>query len=238
MNDSAPSTRLRLFGTGVRPCPYLHDRPSQFDFIDPRLTPDPRLYNELLAQGFRRGGEHIYRTACPGCNACQSLRIPVTAFSPRRRHRRCRRDNANVYLNNVGFRYRDEHYALYLRYVQARHPNGGMDDADPDIYWQYLTAGWCRSEFLELREDKQLLGVAVTDDTEGALSAVYTFYEPELEHRGLGTLAILLQIEEARRRAREWLYLGYWIKGTAKMDYKSGFHPHERLTPLGWERFD
>ena len=226
---------LRLFGTGLRPCPYLHDRPSQFDFVDPRLTPTPALYDELLTQGFRRGGEHLYRTACPGCQACQSLRIPVGEFTPRRRHRRCLRDNADVDLVNVGFRFDPAHFALYDRYVRARHPGGGMDEADPDLYWQYLTASWCPTEFLEMRLAGQLLGVAVTDDTGGALSAVYTFFDPDLPRRSLGTLAILLQIEEARRRQREWLYLGYWIAGLAGMTYKAGFRPHERLTSTGWE---
>ena len=234
--SDAPTQSIRLFGTGYRPCPYLHDRPSQFEFVDPRLTPTAELYDALLAQGFRRGGEHLYRNACPGCQLCQSIRIPVARFQPRRRHRRCRRDNADVYLRDVGFRYSAEHFALYSRYVSARHPGGGMDDADADLYWQYLTSEWCPTAFLEMRQtgSDQLLGVAVTDDTGAAFSAVYTFYEPELTHRGLGTLAILLQIEEARRRQRDWLYLGYWIAGCPGMDYKTGFHPHERLSPRGW----
>lgn len=234
--SDAPTQSIRLFGTGYRPCPYLHDRPSQFDFVDPRLTPTAELYDALLAQGFRRGGEHLYRNACPGCQLCQSIRIPVARFQPRRRHRRCRRDNADVYLRDAGFRYSADHFALYSRYVSARHPGGGMDDADADLYWQYLTSEWCPTAFLEMREtgSDQLLGVAVTDDTGAAFSAVYTFYAPELTHRGLGTLAILLQIDEARRRQRDWLYLGYWITGCPGMDYKTGFHPHERLSPRGW----
>ena len=240
MTEAHPGQRIRLFGTGYRPCPYLHDRPSQFDFVDPRLTPTPALYDELLAQGFRRGGEHIYRTACPGCQACQSLRIPVAAFRPRRRQRRCLRDNADIEPVNVGFRYRPAHFALYNRYVSARHPGGGMDEADPDLYWRYLTASWCPTEFIELRErpSGRLLGVAVTDDTGGSLSAVYTFYEPDCASRGLGNLAILLQIEEARRRQRDWLYLGYWIGACPGMDYKRGYHPHERLSASGWVRSD
>lgn len=236
MTEADTTRRIRLFGTGYRPCPYLHDRPSQFDFVDPRLTPTPELYDELLKNGFRRGGEHLYRNACPGCQLCQSIRIPVARFQPRRRHRRCRRNNSDVYLRSVGFRYRPEHFKLYSRYVSARHPGGGMDDADPDLYWQYLTSNWCTTEFLELREVTRddLLGVAVTDDTGAAFSAVYTFYDPAATERGLGTLAILLQIEEAQRRQRDWLYLGYWIEGCPGMDYKTGFRPHERLSAGGW----
>ncbi len=235
MTESPPRTSIRLFGTGLRPCPYLSDRPSQFDFVDPRLAPTPELYEALLQQGFRRGGEHIYRTACPGCQACRSLRIPVADFQPRRRQRRCWRSNQDVRLVNAGGRYDPAHFELYSRYVAARHPGGGMDDADPDLYWQYLTASWCPTEFLELRVGERLLAVAVTDDTGASLSAVYTFYDPAEQARSLGTLAILLQIEEARRRGRDWLYLGYWIEGLAQMDYKAGFCPHERLGETGWE---
>ena len=236
MTETPPGHRLRLFGTGLRPCPYIHDRPSQFDFVDPRLTPTAELYEALLQQGFRRGGEHLYRTACPGCQACQSLRIPVAEFQPRRRHRRCLRRNQDVRLVSVGDRFDPAHFALYSRYVSARHPGGGMDEADPDLYWQYLMAHWCPTEFLEMRIGDRLLGVAVTDDTGASLSAVYTFYDPEETARSLGTLAILLQIAEARRRGREWLYLGYWIEGLPQMDYKAGFRPHERLGSTGWER--
>ena len=31
-----------------------------------------------------------------------------------------------------------------------------------------------------------------------------------------------------------YVYLGYWIKGSAKMSYKERFHPQERLTSGGW----
>jgi len=238
MTSSEPLDNLRLVAMGRQPCPYLHDRPAEFNAVDPRLPLSPPRYEILLTQGFRRGGEYIYRPACPGCQACQSLRIPVNDFRARRRHRRCLRVNADVSIHNVGFRYRNEHFALYQRYVVARHPGGGMDDADPDLYWQYLTSSWCKTDFLELRRDDQLLGVAVTDDTGHSLSAVYTFFDPRITTRSLGTLAILLQLEVARQRQRQWLYLGYWIQGAPKMHYKADFCPHERFTPSGWKRHD
>lgn len=238
MTQAPAHENFRLLTTGRQPCPYLYDRPAEFSVVDPRLELSPSRYEALLEQGFRRGGEHVYRTACPGCQACQSLRIPVPAFQLRRRHRRCLRHNADVRLVDVGFRYREEHLALYQRYVHARHPGGGMDDADADLYWQYLTSSWCRTRFFELRSDERLLGVAVTDDTGRSLSAVYTFYEPHLEARSLGTLAILLQLQMAYEHQRQWLYLGYWINGAAKMHYKADFKPHERLGESGWERHD
>jgi len=239
MTKATSHRSIRLFDGGFQPCPYLDDRMSRFDVVDPRLDCTPALYDELLAAGFRRGGEHIYRTGCPGCQACESLRIPVTAFAPRRRHRRCLRRNRDIRLVNAGFRHNPEHFALYQRYVNARHPGGGMDDVDVDMYRQFLTAPWCPTDFLEMRQSDtdELLGVAVTDDTGHSLSAVYTFYAPEAAHRGLGTLAILLQIDEARRRQRDWLYLGYWIGAAPRMDYKRHFTPHERYIQGQWQRF-
>lgn len=235
MTGASTHEGLRLFTTGIHACPYFGDRPARLGFVDPRLPLDPARYEVLLAHGFRRSGEQVYRPMCPGCSACRSLRLPVSRFRPRRRHRRCRRDNASVALVSRGRVLDPEHHALYERYVCARHPGGGMDDADPELYWRFLTADWCPTEFLELREDGRLLGVAVVDVTPAALSAVYTFYDPDLPQRGLGTLAILLQIQEARRRGCDWLYLGYWIEDCPRMAYKADFRPHEVFTPEGWE---
>ncbi|PWG62437.1 arginyltransferase [Spiribacter halobius] len=226
---------MRLFPTGLHECPYFGDRPARLGFVDPRLPLDSSAYDQLLAHGFRRSGEQIYRPICPGCTACRSLRLPVHRFRPRRRHRRCRRDNHDVRLRSRGRVLDPAHHALYTRYVRARHPGGGMDDADPDLYWRFLTADWCHTEFLELRAGQDLLGVAVTDVTDGAFSAVYTFYDPDLPRRSLGTLAILMQIEEAQRRGLDWLYLGYWIEDCPRMSYKADFRPHEVFTPEGWE---
>jgi arginyl-tRNA--protein-N-Asp/Glu arginylyltransferase len=104
------------------------------------------------------------------------------------------------------------------------------------------TSSWSargtKGRFLELREHgtHTLLAVAVTDLVEHALSAVYTFYDPDHAARGLGTLGVLQQIEWARRDGRKHLYLGYWIAGHAKMDYKRRFQPLEGFNGRGWRR--
>lgn len=228
--------RLPLLTTGDHDCPYLPDRRARTAFVDPVLPFDTPLYRQLLDQGFRRSGRHLYRPACPGCQACQSLRIPVAAFRPRRRHRRNLRDNRSVELRPVAPGFRDAHYRLYARYVTRRHAGGSMAEPTPAEYRSFLMASWCDSLFLELREDERLLAVAVVDRFPDALSAVYTFYEPDLAGRGLGTLAILRQIEYARAHGLDWLYLGYWIDGCERMAYKADFRPHDVHTPAGWQR--
>lgn len=232
--DHRGSRRLALFETQAHECPYVPSRIARTAFIDPRASLDTSLYAELIQQGFRRSGRHLYRPSCQGCNACCSLRIPVAKFRPRRRHRRCLRRNASISVASVPPRFCNEHFSLYRSYVAERHPGSSMDDPTPESYQSFLGQSWCDTEFLELYENDRLLAVAVMDDLGNALSAVYTFYEPGLPDRSLGTLAILCEIAETRRRGYDYLYLGYWITGCAGMDYKAEFRPHEVLTSSGW----
>ena len=139
-------------------------------------------------------------------------------------------------MSIVPARYSHEYFALYRRYLDARHAGGGMDNPDPQDFTRFLYTAWSPTSFLELRDaGDELLAVAVTDITAAGLSAVYTFYDPKHEARGLGTHAILRQIELAREREIAHLYLGYWIEGHSKMDYKARFRPLELLTADGWK---
>jgi arginine-tRNA-protein transferase len=164
------------------------------------------------------------------------VRIPVADFRPDRSQRRCAARNARVETRIVAALRTDEHLALYRRYLAARHPQGGMDDHGAVEFDQFLVGSWSHGRFVELREDGRLLAVAVTDLIPGALSAVYTFYDPEWETRSLGTLAILRQLEWARREGFHHLYLGYWIAGHRKMDYKYRFQPLEMFDGRQWRR--
>lgn len=229
---------LRVFHTGEHVCGYFPDRIARDLVIDPRDPRLPQHYPTALGWGFRRSGDIVYRPHCQGCRACVAVRVPVAAFVPDRGQRRCLARNADVDARVLPARRTDEQVALYRRYLAARHPGGGMDDHGATEFEQFLVGGWSDGRFLELREhgSHRLLAVAVTDLVEDALSAVYTFYDPDLAGRGLGTLAILRQIEWARRDARSHLYLGYWIAGHAKMDYKRRFRPLEGFDGRQWRR--
>jgi len=167
-----------------------------------------------------------------------AVRVPVASFTPDRSQRRCLRRNADIDARIVAPQRTDEHLALYRRYLVARHPGGGMDDHGASEFDQFLVGSWNDGRFLELREHAthRLLALAVTDLAAGALSAVYTFYDPDHGGRGLGTLAVLKQLEWAARDGRQYLYLGYWIAGHAKMDYKRRFQPLEGFNGRGWAR--
>jgi arginine-tRNA-protein transferase len=197
---------------------------------------DMATYSELLHYGFRRSGRMVYAPRCEACNQCVSVRIPVDDFSPRRGQRRVLRHNADIEIREHPARFKPEHYALYRRYTAVRHQDGEMANASPEDYIRFLRANWCDTVFLEFLLDGRLVAVAVTDVPADGLSAVYTFFEPDLSSRSLGNLAILSQIAHARGLGLPYLYLGYWIEASPKMAYKTNFRPIERWRSGRWER--
>ncbi|UNK57844.1 arginyltransferase [Pseudoxanthomonas daejeonensis] len=241
-NDSSPTDDLRLFQTGGHPCGYWPERSARDLVLDPRDPRLPDIYPQALDWGFRRSGDLVYRPHCAHCRACVAVRIPVAAFEPDRSQRRCLARNATVQTRIATARRTSEHFALYQRYLGARHRDGGMDGHGTAEFDQFLVGSWSDTRFIEMREAGEdgpgrLLAVAVTDRVGSGLSAVYTFYDPDLPERGLGTLAILHQIQWAQREGLEHLYLGYWIQDHAKMDYKRRFQPLEAFDGRRWRRF-
>ncbi len=217
--------RLAFYQSQEHPCSYLPGRHAASLFADPTARMTNAMYSRLAEYGFRRSGSHTYRPSCPNCTDCIPVRIPVRDFREGRAQLRVRRHNADLHVNPVAPQYQEAHFQLYRRYIAARHPGGGMDDPDPRKYLEFLTSAWSDTRFYEFHLDQQLMAVAVVDHLEDALSAVYTFYDPEQSNRSLGTYAILWEIELAQRLGLPWLYLGYWIKDCQKMAYKGRFRP-------------
>ncbi|HEX7342203.1 MAG TPA: arginyltransferase [Rhodanobacteraceae bacterium] len=228
------SERIRLFQTLPHACGYYGERVAQNLVIDPAAPQLDQLYPQALAHGFRRAGGHLYHPRCASCHACTPCRVQVHAFAPDRSQRRCKSRNADLVMHVTEPGYSDERFALYKRYLGQRHEGGGMDDADADDFSRFLDAPWSPTYFLEWRLHGQLVAVAATDICSTALSAVYTFFDPDLPERGLGTHAILSQIDWALRLGLAHLYLGYWIAHHPKMDYKRRFKPLEILDDHGW----
>ena len=226
---------VRMFRTGTHPCGYWADREARDLVLDPRDPRLPQLYPMALDWGFRRSGDIVYRPSCVGCQACVAVRVPVATFRPDRSQRRCVQRNADVDARIVAPVRSAEHLALYRKYLVSRHPGGGMDDHGAAEFEQFLIGSWNEARFLELREhaSHRLLAVAVTDLAADALSAVYTFYDPDIE-ASYGTYGVLWQVEQTRQMRLPHLYLGYWIEGSPKMRYKAQFLPHERLVGSTW----
>lgn len=227
--------RLALYLSPEHPCGYLQDRSARTVFLDPQVTPHQPLYTAFAAQGFRRSGSFLYRPQCEHCRACVPIRVPVEKFQPDRTQRRIRRMNQDLEISSRPTEFDPEHFALYRRYLAQRHSGGGMDHHTPADYTAFLTSRWSNTISVEFRLASRLIAVAVMDELDDALSAVYTFYEPRMGQRSLGTFAILWEIEEARRRGLQWLYLGYWIADSRKMAYKNRFKPYEHYGADGWQ---
>lgn len=236
MTSPAAFKLLGFFATPPHECSYLPERQAVTIFADPDFPKDRRLYTLLSEHGFRRSGRHIYRPRCPGCKACVPVRVPVAEFRPRRSQRRNWRDNRDLRVQAREPVYRREHFALYQTYLDARHPGGGMDNPTPGQYLEFLTSTWSETVFYELRLGPRLAGVAVVDRLDDGLSAVYTFFDPGLRGRGLGTYAVLWEIEQARHEGLRWLYLGYWIEASPKMRYKTDYQPLEYFHQGSWQR--
>lgn len=229
---------VRLFQTLPHPCGYFAERTAQNLVIDPAAPQLPQIYDSALARGFRRAGGHVYRPQCPGCHACIPARVPVNEFVADRSQRRCLARNRDLTLRIASPAFTAEYFDLYRSYLGARHKDGGMDDPATEDFARFLFTAWSPTKFIELRLRERLLAVAVTDFTAAGLSAVYTFFDPDESARGLGTCAILRQIELARKNNLAFVYLGFWIARHPKMDYKARFAPLELLDGAGWRRLN
>ena len=214
------------------PCSYYDDREAQYIVLDPKATESEevsdKVYTKLNQNGFRRSGSSLYRPHCGDCNACQSLKINVNEFAYKKRFKRTLKNNDDVYISLTKANTFEEHFDLYTRYQKSRHDKGTMLYDSIDDY-QKMLIKTCVSTFLmeiRLKENQQLIAVAITDSTHVGLSAMYTFYDPNMPKRSLGILAILKQIELCRKHNLKWLYLGYWIDNHPKMAYKTDFNPH------------
>ena len=230
---------LSLFLTPGRPCAYLPGQEECVVFTDPRVPMTAGLYGSLLARGFRRAGRFVYRPACDHCRACVPLRLPVGRFAPNRAQRRNLARNADLRLSEHPALFVEEHFALYVAYLRHRHPGGGMaEQLSPESYCDYLIQPWGgETQLLELRLGDRLVALAVTDRLPRALSAVYSFFDPELQGRGLGVQAILRQIGLAQELGLDHLYLGYWIGDCRKMAYKEQYRPLQALVGPVWREY-
>ncbi|MDH5545343.1 MAG: arginyltransferase [Gammaproteobacteria bacterium] len=227
---------LKFFISTPSPCGYLKDRDSISLFADPKFPFTPAVYDLLIDHGFRRSADYVYRPHCPSCHLCVPVRVPVEEFKPSRSQKRVWKRNQDLRVTTHKLGLKQEHFDLYKKYQQSRHSEGEMARHDINRYFEFLDSEWSETLLMEIRDGNRLIGVAITDVVRRGLSAFYTFFDPEEEQRSLGTFAILWQIKFAKRLQLPWLYLGYWISETRKMNYKTRFLPLELRIDDGWQR--
>jgi arginyl-tRNA--protein-N-Asp/Glu arginylyltransferase len=237
--NNTPEQRqsLKLFLTAPHPCSYLPGMEAYTVFVDPEATIDQEIYTALSQRGYRRSGKFIYKPECLACQACLSLRIPVEQYHFSRNEMRIFRKNADLTMETVDNIFSDEYYALYANYIRLRHHDGDMYPPSEEQYQGFLQNAFGTTHYLAFRQGDQLKAVAVTDRLTNGLSSVYTFYDPNDEQRSLGTLGILSQLRLAQELSLSYLYLGYWVEGCKKMEYKSRFQPAEIHSERRWKPF-
>ncbi len=239
----------QFYLTAPSPCPYLpgHEERKVFTHLVGERAPE--LNNVLTHGGFRRSQSIAYRPACDGCRACISVRVVVDDFRPSRSMRRVRDKNSDLIGDMRVPVPTSEQYSVFRSYLDLRHFDGGMADMTVLDYAMMVEDSHVETRLVEYRRagpdsrfngrgSGPLYAVALTDVLKDGLSMVYSFYDPAHADRSLGTFAILDHIARARRMGLPYVYLGYWVRGSKKMDYKARFLPHERLLGDGWTRVE
>ena len=140
-----------------------------------------------------------------------------------------------------------EQYSVFRAYLDSRHHDGGMADMTVLDYAMMVEDSHVETKMVEYRlrtadtggRGGELLGGrahATCSATASRWSIRST--SPTAADRSLGTLMILDHISRARRMGLAYVYLGYWVRGSRKMDYKGRFLPQERLMAEGWVRVE
>jgi len=242
-----PRDAPQFYLTAPSPCPYLPDREERKVFTHLIGRKSPTLNDSLTQSGFRRSQTIAYRPACERCRACVSVRVLVNEFELSRNLRRVRDLNADLIGAVMPARATSEQYSLFRTYLDQRHADGGMADMSVLDYSMMIEDSHVNTQVVEYRRrgpdsringrgEGPLIGVALTDVLADGLSMVYSYYDPSMADRSLGTMMILDHIERTRSLAQPHLYLGYWVDGSRKMAYKARFLPQERLGMAGWDR--
>ncbi|UPQ87138.1 arginyltransferase [Vibrio sinaloensis] len=230
---SSDLQQIRIGLTDNHTCSYLSDRQERVAVaLDPAMHCGSS-YEVLLANGFRRSGDTIYKPHCDRCQACQAIRVSIPDFTLSRNQKRLL-NKAHSIEWQLKESMDDNWFDLYSHYIEARHRNGSMYPPKRNEFAQFSQCNWLNTQFLHLYQSGTLIAIAVTDILSNSASAFYTFFDPA-HPLSLGTLAVLYQAEYCRQQGKQWLYLGYQIDECPAMNYKVRFQRHQRLVNQRWQ---
>lgn len=240
---TAPIRFPRFFVTSPAPCPYLPGRSERKVFTELKGAHADQLNEALGRIGFRRSQTVAYRPSCLDCSACVSVRVVADEFKPSNTQKRDIKRNDDLVVTECRPWATEEQFALLTKYLSVRHPDGGMSTMDELDYADMVEHTPVTSTLVEYREPTEtgepgkLVGACLTDRQGDGLSMIYSFYDPEHSSRvGLGNYIILDHIQRAARVGLPYVYLGYWVDGSPRMQYKVRYRPLEKLTREGWQR--
>jgi arginine-tRNA-protein transferase len=235
-----PTRQLRFFLTAPSPCPYLPGREERKVFAHLPMLDGPVVHDALTQGGFRRSQNIAYRPACEGCAACLSARLPVLDYRLSKSERRILARNDSLTRHVVEAEATREQFDLLRLYLTTRHSGGGMADMTWADFVAMVEDTAVRTSLVEYRLPSQdggpgqLAACALVDRLSDGLSLVYSFFDPQAAKLSLGSFIILDHLIQAREQKLPHVYLGYWVRGSRKMDYKARFSPLEVLEPTGW----
>lgn len=241
MTEHVPTRQLKFYVTAESPCPYLADKMEKKVFAHLPFADGAEVNDALSHAGFRRSQNIAYRPACDTCAACVSVRIPVQFYELNRTDRKIRNRNRDLDRYVVDAIATAEQFELLKKYLAARHPDGGMNDMGESDFVTMIEDSSVRTHIVEYRlhdnnEGRgKLVGFTLVDLLSDGLSMVYSAFDPDMPKRSLGRFTVLDHIYQCQQIRLPYLYLGYWVKGSPSMDYKSQYHPLEGLTLFGWQ---
>ncbi len=220
--------------TKAAPCPYIKSR------IEKRIATDisfnSSIYNELSLNGFRRVENWMYRPVCDNCNACESYRVLIDKFSLSKSLRRIKNNFKNLTSTVTKNIVTEEHYKLFKKYQNIRHAKGSMSKMTEDEFISMVEISSVETYLMEFFDAKKILvGVMLIDIQKNAMSAVYSFFEPDYIKFGLGNFMIIESLLYGKENGYKYLYLGYYIKEVTSMAYKIRFKPGQILKNSEWE---
>ena len=231
----------RFFVTSPSPCPYLPGKQERKIFTELAGQHAGELNDALGRIGFRRSQSVAYRPSCAGCTACVSVRIVADEFVPNATQRKLLKRHSDLEITACKPWATEEQFALLQRYLAARHPGGGMAAMDENDYADMVEQSPVSSYVIEYREPSvngepgKLVGACITDQQADGLSMIYSFFDADEAGRaGLGNFIIMEHILRSRMAGLPYVYLGYWVKGSQRMAYKTRYRPIEVLGPNGW----
>lgn len=230
MNMAVQQIRIGL--SRKQDCSYLPAQQERVAIVLEKELHEANQYEMLLANGFRRSGDAIYKPQCDHCSACHALRVAIDDFKLSKSQKRLLAKTKSFHWE-IRPTLDEEWFDLYSRYIEKRHSTGSMYPPRQQEFFEFAQCSWMTLHYLHIFDDDKLIGIAITDILSDSASAFYTFFDPDYA-LSLGTYAVLCQIEYCQRYNKQWLYLGYQIDDCSAMNYKTRFQRHQRLVNQRW----
>lgn len=234
----APSKTISLYLTAPDQCSYLEDRQQRMLLVDPEEKLNTSLATYFSNHGFRRSGNMTYRPKCDACKQCISVRIPAIEFIPSRSQKRILKKNSHIEATLEPLSNAIDYFPLYYDYQKARHPDGSMCDSSEEKYLSFITSDYFETALLVRRDGDEVISVSILDLFNDGVSLLYTFFNPKKSNLSPGTAAIMDSVAYCQNHDYPFVYLGFWIADSAKMNYKTKFQPLEGYFDGEWKALE